>query len=179
MVLSDGTLYALGERLLEPYDRDKVQPSSIDLRLGQSFRVFHSHKHQAVYLTGRGIPEDLTDEVMLEDGQHFTVHPGEFVLGSTLEQITVPNDLVARIEGKSSVGRVGLIVHATAGFIDPGFSGNLTLEMTNLLRVPIVLKPGIDICQVSFMQLDKPALVPYAGRYQHDEGAVASRYGNR
>jgi dCTP deaminase len=181
-VLSDGTIRRLvGEQRIkiEPWDPSMVQPASVDLKLGHSFRVFHNHKLPAIDLAKP--PRDVTEHVQVEDGASFVIHPGEFVLGTTVEWVEMPNDIVARIEGKSSLGRLGLIVHATAGFVDPGFSGTLTLEITNLTRVPIVLWPGKPIAQLSFMALDRAAERPYGhpdlGSHYHGQvEATESRY---
>jgi len=181
-VLSDGTirrLVAEGHIVIEPWDEGMVQPASVDLRLGNSFRVFHNHRIGAIDLAN--IPENLTERVAIPEGESFVIHPGEFVLGATEEHVTLPDDIVARIEGKSSLGRLGLIVHATAGFVDPGFTGTLTLEITNLTRVPIVLWPGKPIAQLSFMTLDRPAERPYGhpdlGSHYHGQvEATESRY---
>jgi dCTP deaminase len=181
-VLSDGTirrLVAEGRIVVEPWDESLVQPASVDLRLGDSFRVFHNHRVTAIDL--RDPPRRLTEEVVVPGGEPFAIHPGEFVLGRTLESVAIPDDVVARIEGKSSLGRLGLIVHATAGFVDPGFSGTLTLEITNLTRVPIVLWPGKPIAQLSFMALDRAAERPYGhpdlGSHYHGQlEATESRY---
>lgn len=156
-----------------------VQPASIDLRLGDSFRVFHNHRATAIDL--RDPPVNLTEEVVVAPGEAFAIHPGEFCLGRTLEWVRIPDDIVARIEGKSSLGRLGLIVHATAGFCDPGFEGTLTLELNNLTRVPILLYPEQPIAQLSFMALDRPALRPYGSpglgsHYQGQRAATESRY---
>ena len=156
-----------------------VQPASVDLRLGTSFRVFHNHKLPAIDLAQP--PRDVTELVEVAPDQSFVIHPGEFVLGATQEWVELPDDIVARIEGKSSLGRLGLIVHATAGFVDPGFSGTLTLEITNLTRVPIVLWPGKPIAQLSFMALDQAAERPYGhpdlgSHYQSQAEATESRY---
>lgn len=172
MILSDRTLHERGPQLIHPFDGERVQPSSIDLRLSNQFRVFTNHDLAHVRLDD--VPPNMTEKVVTDQ---LVLHPGEFVLGSTFEVVSVPDNLVGRIEGKSSVGRLGLIVHATAGFIDPGFEGVLTLEMTNLLRVPIVLVAGLDICQVSFSMLNFPACEPYSGRYQGDMEPAGSRYG--
>ena len=148
-VLSDGTIRRLvdeGRLRIDPWDPAMVQPASIDLRLGRSFRVFHNHKLPAIDLAEP--PQGVTELVEIAEEQSFVIHPGEFVLGTTSELVELPNDIVARIEGKSSLGRLGLIVHATAGFVDPGFKGTLTLEITNLTRVPIVLWPGKPIAQI-------------------------------
>jgi dCTP deaminase len=182
-VLSDGTIRALiesGRLKIEPWDAGMVQPASVDVRLGSTFRVFHNHRASAIDL--RDPPTNLTEQVEVEEGQPFIIHPGEFVLGRTLEWVELPDDIVSRIEGKSSVGRLGLIVHATAGFIDPGFNGTLTLEITNLTRIPIKLHPGLPIAQLSFMTLDRAAERPYGhpdlgSHYQGQVEATASRYG--
>ena len=181
-VLSDGTIRRLvqeGHIGIEPWDPEMVQPASIDLRLGDSFRVFHNFRVAAIDLADP--PTNLTERIGLAEGESFVIHPGEFVLGRTEERVRMPDDLVARIEGKSSLGRLGLIVHATAGFVDPGFEGTLTLEITNLTRVPIVLWPGKPIAQLSFMTLDAPAERPYGhpdlGSHYHGQTeATESRY---
>ena len=181
-VLSDGTIRRLveeGKIKIDPWDAARIQPASVDLRLGDSFRVFNNHQVTAIDL--RKPPENLTDEVIVAEGEAFVIHPGEFCLARTLEWVEIPNDLVARIEGKSSLGRLGLIVHATAGFCDPGWKGTLTLELANLTRIPIKLWPGLLIAQLSFMTLDKAAEVPYGSdqlgsHYQGQREATASRY---
>lgn len=181
-VLSDGTireLVAAGRIEIDPWDPAMVQPASVDLRLGDSFRVFNNHRISAIDL--RHPPENLTEEVVLPEGEPFVIHPGEFCLGRTLEWVRIPDDIVARIEGKSSLGRLGLIVHATAGFCDPGFEGTLTLELNNLTRVPIKLYPSLPIAQLSFMTLDRPAQTPYGSpglgsHYQGQRAATESRY---
>ena len=182
-VLSDGTIRRLieaGRIVVDPWDPDRVQPASVDLRLGDSFRVFHNYRTTAIDL--RDPPTNLTEEIKVEDGGAFVIHPGEFVLGRTLEWVELPDDIVARIEGKSSsLGRLGLIVHATAGFCDPGWKGTLTLELNNLTRVPIKLYPGLLIAQLSFMTLDAPAERPYGSEalgshYQGQVAATESRY---
>lgn len=179
MILPD---FKIAERclmagLVSPYIRENVQPASIDLCLGNEFRVFHNHDIEHVDLDN--IPDDMTELVRVGDEEHFILHPGEFVLGVTYEQVWMPDDLVGRVEGKSSLGRLGLIVHATAGFIDPGFHGRVTLEMTNLLRIPIKMRPGRLICQISFHQMSAPAQKPYSGRYQGDMSVAPSRYGQQ
>lgn len=181
-VLSDGTIRRLveaGRIRIEPWDPSMVQPASVDLNLGPSFRVFHNFRVPAIDLADP--PTNLTEHVELADGESFVIHPGEFVLGRTEEFVEIPDDIVARIEGKSSLGRLGLIVHATAGFVDPGFKGTLTLEITNLTRVPIILWPGKPIAQLSFMTLDAPAERPYGhpdlGSHYHGQvEATESRY---
>ena len=181
-VLSDGTITRFveeGRISIDPWDPGLVQPASVDLRLGDSFRVFHNYRTSAIDL--RCPPENLTEEVVVPEGESFVIHPGEFCLGRTLEWVELGDDIVARIEGKSSLGRLGLIVHATAGFCDPGWKGTLTLELNNLTRVPIKLYPGLEIAQLSFMMLDRPALRPYGSpdlgsHYQGQRAATASRY---
>ena len=161
-VLSDGTILQLvqdGRIRIDPWDPKLVQPASVDLRLGDSFRVFHNYRASVIDL--RRPPENLTEEVVVGAEESFVIHPGEFCLGRTLEWVELPDDIVARIEGKSSLGRLGLIVHATAGFCDPGWRGTLTLELNNLTRVPIKLYPGGLIAQLSFMTLDRAAERPY------------------
>ena len=181
--LSDGTIRRLieeGRLKVDPYDDKMVQPSSIDVRLGDSFRVFHNHRVSAIDL--RDPPDYLTEEVLIGEDEPFVIHPGEFCLGRTLEWVELPDDLVSRVEGKSSIGRLGLIVHATAGFVDPGWKGTLTLELNNLTRVPIKLYQGLPIAQLSFMALDQPAERPYGSpglgsHYQGQTAATESRYG--
>lgn len=180
--LSDATIRALvdqGRIRIDPYDPDNVQPSSVDVRLGDSFRVFHNHRVSAIDL--RDPPRGLTEEVIVSEDSPFVIHPGEFALGRTLEWVELGDDIVARVEGKSSIGRLGLIVHATAGFVDPGWRGTLTLELANLTRVPIKLYPGLLIAQLSFMALDRPAERPYGSpelgsHYQGQVAATESRY---
>ena len=181
-VLSDSTILQLVREArirIEPWDPALVQPASIDLRLGDSFRVFHNHRAPAIDL--REPPGNLTEEVVVPPQESFVIHPGEFCLGRTLEWVELPDDIVARIEGKSSLGRLGLIVHATAGFCDPGWKGTLTLELNNLTRVPIKLYPGLLIAQLSFMELDRAARRPYGSaelgsHYQGQRAATESRY---
>ena len=181
-VLSDGTirrLVAEGRIRIDPWDEGMVQPASVDLTLGNSFRVFHNHRVTAIDL--REPPTDLTEQVTIGADEPFVIHPGEFCLGRTAEWVELPDDIVARIEGKSSLGRLGLIVHATAGFCDPGWKGTLTLELANLTRVPIKLWAGLPIAQLSFMTLDRPAELPYGhpdlGSHYHGQvEATESRY---
>ena len=181
-VLSDVTIRELiesGRIVIDPFDSSMVQPASVDIRLGNSFRVFHNHRIQSIDLGNP--PRDLTEHVEVPDDGEFVIHPGEFVLGRTQEWVEIPDDIVSRIEGKSSIGRLGLVVHATAGFVDPGFKGTLTLEIANFNSVPIVLRPGLFICQLSFMALDRPAERPYGhpelGSHYHGQtDATESRY---
>jgi dCTP deaminase len=182
-VLSDGTIRRMveeGRIVVRPWDPSLVQPASVDLRLGDSFRVFANHKVATIDLRD-GPSSGLTSEVVATREDGFVIHPGEFCLGRTEEWVELPDDVVARIEGKSSLGRLGLIVHATAGFIDPGWKGTLTLELNNLTRVPIKLYPGLLIAQLSFMTLDRPAERPYGSadlgsHYQGQVAATESRY---
>jgi dCTP deaminase len=181
-VLSDGTIIRLvnaGHIKIDPWDESLVQPASVDLRLGDTFRVFHNHRASAIDL--RDPPKNLTEEIKIAPEEPFVIHPGEFALGRTAEWVELPEDIVARIEGKSSLGRLGLIVHATAGFCDPGWKGTLTLELANLTRIPIKLYAGSLIAQLSFMTLDAPALRPYGheqlgSHYQGQVEATESRY---
>jgi dCTP deaminase len=182
VILSDRTLreqIAAGRIVIEPFDERMVQPSSIDVRISGLFRVFRNHTARAI-----DVKQDmtfLTEPVEIADDGVFMLHPGEFVLGSTLERLAVPEDLVGRVEGKSSLGRLGLIIHSTAGFIDAGFDGHITLELTNIATLPITLYPGMKIGQVSFMQMTTPADQPYGkgargSKYQGQRGPTPSRY---
>jgi dCTP deaminase len=181
-VLSDRTIRRFvdeGRIVITPWDPLMVQPASVDLKLGTSFRVFHNHRIQVIDLADP--PQGLTEPVEVDENEPFVIHPNEFVLGRTEEHVEMPADVVARIEGKSSLGRLGLIVHATAGFVDPGFKGTLTLEITNFNSVPIVLRPGLPIAQLSFMTLDQAAERPYGhpdlGSHYHGQvDATESRY---
>src|SRR3954452_22066880 len=181
-VLSDGTIRRLvdeGRIKIEPWDPAMVQPASVDLRLGRTFRVFHNFRVPAIDLASP--PGNLTEMVEIGPDESFVILPGEFVLGRTEEVVEMPDDIVSRIEGKSSLGRLGLIVHATAGFVAPGFRGSLPLEITNLPRVPSILWPGKPIAQLSFMTLDRAAERPYghpdlASHYHGQVDATESRY---
>lgn len=180
MILADHQIEALcdgrlsREPLVSPFIPENVQPSSIDVRLGSAFKVFQRDATQVIDLAD---PADITKTVEVAEDGHFLLHPGEFVLGHTIERLCVPSSLVARVEGKSSLGRLGLIVHATAGYIDPGFKGRVTLEMTCFHPLPIMLRPGALIAQISFHEMSSPPSMPYAGRYQGDDTVAASRYG--
>ena len=182
MVLSDRTirrLLAEGRIEIDPLDESLIQPSSVDVRADRFFRVFHNARYP--FIDVKQPMDDLTELVEVEDDQAFILHPGEFVLGSTLERVRLPNDLVARLEGKSSLGRLGLLIHSTAGFIDPGWNGQVTLELSNVSNLPITIYPGMKIGQVSFVQLTEPAESPYGSgdlgsKYQDQKGPVPSRY---
>lgn len=164
--------------VLDPFDPAMVQPSSVDVRLDRFFRLFDNHKY-AVIDPAQDQP-DLTRLVEVGPDEPFMLHPGEFVLGATYEQITLPDDVAARLEGKSSLGRLGLLTHSTAGFIDPGFSGHVTLELSNVATLPITLWPGMKIGQLCFFRLSSAAQEPYGSaaygsRYQGQRGPTASR----
>ena len=163
---------------LEPYDDAMVQPSSIDVRLDKYFRLFDNHKYP--FIDPAEDQPDLTRLIEIEPAEPFILHPGEFVLGSTFEVVTMPDDLAARLEGKSSLGRLGLLTHSTAGFIDPGFTGHVTLELSNVATLPIKLWPGMRVGQLCFFRLSSPTENPYGSakygsRYQGQRGPTASR----
>jgi dCTP deaminase len=176
MVLSDRTIreeLAAGRLVVDPFDEALLQPSSIDVRVDGEFRVFRNSRQP--YIDVRKPSEDLTELVAVEGDTPFILHPGEFVLGSTLERVAVPDDLVARLEGKSSLGRLGLLIHSTAGYVDPGWDGNITLELSNVSRLPITIYLGMRIGQLSFLRLTTPVDRPYQGKYQGQRGPTASR----
>ncbi|HOA85827.1 MAG TPA: dCTP deaminase [Microbacteriaceae bacterium] len=163
---------------LEPFTPDMVQPSSVDVRLDRYFRLFDNHKYP--FIDPALDQPDLTQLIEADPDEPFILHPGEFVLGATFEQVTLPDDIAARLEGKSSLGRLGLLTHSTAGFIDPGFSGHVTLELSNVATLPIKLWPGMKIGQLCFFRLTSPAenaygSGPYGNRYQGQRGPTASR----
>jgi dCTP deaminase len=182
VVLSDRTIRAeieAGRIVIEPFEADLVQPSSIDVRVDSRFRVFHNARYP--YIDVRQPMEDLTELVETRGREPFILHPGEFVLGQTLERVTLPDDLVARLEGKSSLGRLGLLIHSTAGFVDSGFSGNLTLELSNVANLPITIYHGMPIGQISFMRMDGPVERPYGAgdnrsKYQGQDEPTPSRF---
>jgi dCTP deaminase len=167
-----------GRVVLEPYDTEMVQPSSVDIRLDRYFRVFENHRYP--HIDPAQDQPDLTRSVEPPGDEPFILHPGEFVLGSTFEVVSLPDDIAARLEGKSSLGRLGLLTHSTAGFIDPGFSGHVTLELSNVATLPIKLWPGMKIGQLCFFRLSSPAEHPYGSqrygsRYQDQRGPTPSR----
>jgi dCTP deaminase len=182
VVLSDRTIRRLleeGRIGIDPFDESLIQPSSVDVRVDRLFRVFHNNRYP--FIDVREEQEDLTELVEVEDDSPFVLHPGEFVLGSTLERVTLPDDLVARLEGKSSLGRLGLLIHSTAGFIDPGWDGHVTLELANVANLPITVYPEMKIGQLSFVQLTEPAEHPYGSdglgsKYQGQRGPTPSKY---
>ncbi len=182
MVLSDRTIreqIAGGRIIIDPYDPDCVQPSSVDLHLSHQFRVFRNVRHP--YIDVRCDLSDLTELMEIEKDQPFILHPGEFVLGSTLEWVGLPDDIVGRLEGKSSLGRLGLIIHSTAGYVDPGWQGRLTLELSNVANLPITLYQGMRIGQISFLQMTTPVENPYGSsvlrsKYQGQSEPTPSRF---
>ena len=181
MLLSDRDIKAEidgGRVRLQPYDEAMVQPSSIDVRLDKYFRLFDNHKYP--FIDPAEEQPDLTRLIEVERDEPFILHPGEFVLGSSFEIVTLPDDLAARLEGKSSLGRLGLLTHSTAGFVDPGFSGHVTLELSNAATLPIKLWPGMRVGQLCFFRLSSPTEHPYGSakygsRYQGQRGPTASR----
>jgi dCTP deaminase len=182
MVLSDVTIreeLAAGRIVIDPFDPTCIQPSSVDVHVGTQFRVFANSRYP--YIDVKREMPDLTELVQVEGGDPFILHPGEFVLGSTLERVALPDDLVARLEGKSSLGRLGLLIHSTAGYVDPGWDGYLTLELSNVANLPITIYPGMKIGQISFFRLTAPAEAPYGSaatksKYQGQRGPTPSRF---
>ncbi len=182
MILSDRTIreeLAAGRIVIDPFDEACVQPSSVDLHLDRLFRVFRNHTMG--HIDVRRNLEELTELVEVDESDSFILHPGEFVLGSTFERVALPDDLVARLEGKSSLGRLGLLIHSTAGFVDAGWDGHLTLELSNGANLPITLYPRMKIGQISFLRMTTPAEVPYGAasigsKYQGQRGPTPSRY---
>ena len=181
MLLSDRDILDeidAGRITIKPFDPAMVQPASIDVRLDRYFRVFENHRYP--HIDPAQAQDDLTREVQAEGDEPFILHPGEFVLGSTYEEVSLPGDLAARVEGKSSLGRLGLLTHATAGFVDPGFSGHVTLELANVATLPIKLYPGMKIGQFCFFRLSSPSEHPYGSekygsRYQGQRGPTPSK----
>ncbi|MDO4888942.1 MAG: dCTP deaminase [Actinomycetaceae bacterium] len=181
MLLSDRDIRSCvetGRVRLDPWDPQMIQPSSVDVHLDRFFRLFDNHKYQVI--DPAADQPDITRLVEVPADGQFVLHPGEFVLGSTFEQVTLADDVAARLEGKSSLGRLGLLTHSTAGFIDPGFSGHVTLELSNTATLPIRLYPGMKVGQLCFFQLSSPAERPYGSgasgsRYQGQHGPTASR----
>ena len=182
MILSDHTIreeLAAGHIVIDPLLPKSIQPSSVDLHIDRYFRVFRNHTMS--HIDVKQNLEDLTELVEIAEEEAFMLHPGEFVLGSTLERVALPTDLVARLEGKSSLGRLGLLIHSTAGFVDAGWDGQLTLELSNVANLPITLYPGMKIGQISFIRMTTPADVPYGSaevgsKYQGQRGPRPSRY---
>ena len=181
MLISDRDIraeIAAGRVKVEPFTEAMVQPSSVDVRLDRFFRVFENHKYEVID-PSKEQPE-LTREVAVAPNEFFILHPGEFVLASTYEVITLPDDIAGRLEGKSSLGRLGLLTHSTAGFIDPGFSGHITLELSNVANLPVKLFPGMKIGQLCLIKLSSAAEHPYGSalygsRYQGQRGPTPSK----
>jgi dCTP deaminase len=182
VVLSDRDIRAeveAGRIIIDPFTPEAVQPSSVDLHLDRRFRVFRNSRYP--YIDVREEQPELTELVEIGGDDPFILHPGEFVLGSTLERVALPDDLVARLEGKSSLGRLGLLIHSTAGYVDPGWDGNLTLELSNVANLPITLYDGMKIGQISFQRLSSPVEVAYGdarigSRYRGQRDPTASLY---
>jgi dCTP deaminase len=182
MILSDRSIreqIELGRIEIDPWDERYLQPSSVDLHVDRTFRVFRNNRYP--YIDVKRQQEELTELLEVEGDTPFILHPGEFVLGSTAERVRLPNDLVARLEGKSSLGRLGLLIHSTAGYVDPGWDGYLTLELSNVANLPITIYPGMKIGQISFFRLTTEADVPYGSKragskYQNQRGPTASRF---
>ncbi|MBZ8176589.1 dCTP deaminase [Corynebacterium sp. 3HC-13] len=181
MLLSDRDIRAAidsGDLQIDPFDSALIQPSSIDVRMDRLFRVFNNSRY--THIDPKLEQEDLTSLVEVAEGDSFVLHPGEFVLAATLECFTLPPHLAGRLEGKSSLGRLGLLTHSTAGFIDPGFSGHITLELSNTANLPIVLWPGMKVGQLALFQMSSPAETPYGSgalgsKYQGQRGPTPSR----
>ena len=181
-VLSDHDIraaMAAGEIRIDPYDARDLQPSSVDLHLDRSFRVFRNNRY--AFIDVRAPQPDLTELLRIDDDEPFILHPGEFVLGQTVEWVELPNDLVARLEGKSSLGRLGLLIHSTAGYVDPGWRGNLTLELSNVANLPIALYYGMRIGQISFLRMSSVVDRPYGSselgsKYQGQSEPTASAF---
>jgi dCTP deaminase len=182
VVLSDRDIRAeieAGRIVIDPYIPEAVQPSSVDLHLDRRFRVFRNSRYP--YIDVREPQPELTELLEISGDEPFILHPGEFVLGSTLERVGLPDDLVARLDGKSSLGRLGLLIHSTAGFVDPGWEGNLTLELSNVANLPITLYDGMKIGQISFQRLSSPVEVGYGdarigSKYRGQRDPTASLY---
>ena len=181
-VLSDRDIRAAleaGTVKIEPYDAHDLQPSSVDLHLDRSFRVFRNNRY--AFIDVRAPQPDLTELLTIEEDEPFVLHPGEFVLGQTHEWVELPDDLVARLEGKSSLGRLGLLIHSTAGYVDPGWKGNLTLELSNVANLPIALYSGMRIGQISFFKMSSAVDRPYGSpdlgsKYQGQSEPTASAF---
>ena len=182
MILSDRTIreeLASGRITIEPLGEGALQPSSVDLHCDRYFRVFRNHTSRVIDV--KEDQTDLTELVEVAEGDAFILHPGEFALGSTSERVALPDDLVARLEGKSSLGRLGLLIHSTAGFVDAGWDGHLTLELSNVANLPITIYPGMKIGQISFLRMTSPAEHPYGtgalgSKYRGQRGPTPSRY---
>lgn len=181
MLLSDRDIRArvdMGDIELDPFTPEMIQPASIDVRLDRFFRVFNDRQY--TYVDPAEDQGELTEQFSVSEGEPWILHPGEFVLGSTLERVHISNQIAARLEGKSSLGRLGILTHSTAGFIDPGFNGYITLELSNVSPLPVKLWPGMKIGQICFFELSSPAEHPYGSQalgshYQGQRGPTPSR----
>jgi dCTP deaminase len=187
MILSDTDILARlheGDLVIDPLDDvdQQVQPASVDLRLGAEFLEFQRTNIPCIHPTHEGEVSDYIAETVVPDGEEFILHPGDFVLGTTRERIEMPADLVANVEGRSSLGRLAVVVHATAGFVDPGYRGQVTLELSNLGTAPVALTPGMRVSQLVFTELSSSADRPYGSdrgsKYQDQQGPQASRIGD-
>jgi dCTP deaminase len=187
MILSDRDIRSRleeGDLVVEPVsDPDlQIQPASIDVRLGKEFLEFRRTNIPSIHPQAEQEVGDYVSETVIEEGEEFILHPGDFVLGTTKERVEIPDDLVAQVEGRSSLGRLAVVVHATAGFVDPGFRGRITLELSNLGTAPVALSPGMRISQIVFTELSSPAESPYGSergsKYQDQGGPAASRIGD-
>ena len=182
MILSDRTIREQlegGGIVIDPIGENAIQPSSVDLHVDRWFRVFRNDT--TPYIDPKQAQEDLTELVEVDEDGAFILHPGEFVLGSTFERVALGDDLVARLEGKSSLGRLGLLIHSTAGFVDAGWDGHLTLELSNVANLPIAIYPRMKIGQISFLQMTTAAETPYGSdstgsKYKGQKGPTPSRY---
>ncbi|MDA8289813.1 MAG: dCTP deaminase [Actinomycetota bacterium] len=182
MILSDHSIreeLKAGRVVIDPLGEGAIQPSSVDLHVDRYFRVFRNHSQRVIDV--KEDQEELTELVDIVGDDALILHPGEFVLGATRERVALPSDLVGRLEGKSSLGRLGLLIHSTAGFVDPGFDGYLTLELSNVANLPITVYPNMKIGQISFLRMTTPADLPYGSaelgsKYQHQRGPTPSRY---
>jgi len=182
MVLSDRSIneaLSTGRLVIEPLGENCIQPSSVDLHIDQFFRVFRNHSQRVIDV--REAQEDLTELIDVGPETPMILHPGEFMLGSTIERVALPDDIVGRLDGKSSLGRLGLVIHSTAGFVDAGWDGHLTLELSNVANLPITLYPGMKIGQISFFEMTTSADRPYGSsalgsKYRGQRGPTPSRY---
>lgn len=181
-VLADRDILAAidaGRIVIRPFDPADVQPASVDLHLDHRFRVFRNNRYP--YIDLRQAQPDLTELLEIGPDEPFILHPGEFVLGQTLEWVELPDDLLAHLDGKSSLGRVGLLIHSTAGYVDPGWRGTLTLELSNVANLPIALYQGMKIGQISFVRMSGPVDRPYGSpelgsKYQGQSEPTASAF---
>ncbi|SDZ90804.1 dCTP deaminase [Haloplanus vescus] len=187
MILSDTDILARlseGDLVIDPLDDvdQQVQPASVDLRLGAEFLEFQRTNISCIHPTREQEVSEYIDETVVDEGEEFILHPGDFVLGTTKERVEMPADLVANVEGRSSLGRLAVVVHATAGFVDPGYRGQVTLELSNLGTAPVALTPGMRVSQLVFTELSSPAKRPYGSergsKYQDQDGPQASRIGS-